>query len=228
LIFQKNCKLNFQRNCKLNFPVPYYFQRRTQAGSVGDNWMAAAPVFGHRSCAWTWQYGLGRGGDRPRGWRQAGRSSRAGGRKELEGGGPEGARGREAGKAQDRWWRAQARGGRSEGARGREAGKARSTAGDLWELDREAFLVSDANGRPAVAREGGRREGNGVRDGGGRPGRADGSSSSSTAGLTLDGEQCDFDFTIQGSQIRRIKMWRGFSQKNICSDSASSKSIRRE
>jgi hypothetical protein len=125
------------------------------------------------------------------------------GRQELEreDGRPEGTR------VRGRWrkgvevgggWR-KLEGGRPEGARGWEAGKARSTVVDLWELDREAgvcFLVSDANGRPAIAREGGRREGSGVRDGRGWPGRAGGSSSSSTAGLPLDGEELSFDFTI--------------------------------
>jgi hypothetical protein len=181
---------------------------RQLGGSAAGVWS----VFGHRSCAWTWQHGLGHGGARARGrrqarWREAGRSSRAGGR--------------EAGKVQDRWWRAQ--------ARGREAGKARSTAETFGSstgrpagrllpclrCEREAGGTS--RGRPAGGR---RREG--------RPGRAGGSSSSSTAGLPLDGEELDFDFTIQGPQIGRIKMWRGFSQKDICSDSASSISIRRE
>jgi hypothetical protein len=47
----------------------------------------------------------------------------------------------------------------------------------------------DASGRPTVAQEGGRREGSGTRDGGVRPGRSGGSSSSSTAGLPLDREE---------------------------------------
>jgi hypothetical protein len=68
----------------------------------------------------------------------------AGGR--LEGGRPEGARGQEAGMAQDRWWRAQ--------ARGQEASNARSTAGDLWELDREAGRTSSSL---SLMRTGGRR-----------------------------------------------------------------------
>jgi hypothetical protein len=125
----------------------------------------------------------GAAGARVRGWgrqeleREDGRSvvdgasSRAGGRKELEGG-------------------RLARRDRREtfgSSTGRPTGV--------------CFLVSEANERPAVAREGGRREGSGMRDGRGWPGRAGGSSSSSTAGLPLDGEELSFDFTIQGPQI---------------------------
>jgi hypothetical protein len=53
---------------------------------VGDTWVAAPPVFGHR----TWRHGIGSGGARARGQRSredgAGRSSiaRPGGRQELE------------------------------------------------------------------------------------------------------------------------------------------------
>jgi hypothetical protein len=54
-----------------------------------------------------------------------------------------------------------------------------------------------------------------VRDGGGRPGRAGGSSSSSTASLPLDGEEFNFDFTIQEPQIGRIKCGGGFRKKTF-------------
>jgi hypothetical protein len=53
---------------------------------------------------------------------------------------------------------------------------------------------SDVSGRLAVSREGGRQKGSDARDGGERSGRAGGSSSSSTAGLPLDGEDLNFDF----------------------------------
>jgi hypothetical protein len=77
---------------------------------------------------------------------EGGRSSRAGGQKELEGGRL--ARRKIGGGGR------KLKGERPEGARGREAGKARSTAGDLWELDREA---SGTSASLSPMRTGGRR-----------------------------------------------------------------------
>jgi hypothetical protein len=86
--------------------------------------------------------------------------------------------------------------GRPEGARD-EGWRRRCTSsreGDRRRQGRPAGCGSDASGWPALAREGGRREGIGARDGGGRLGRAGESSSSSTAGLPLVGEELSFDF----------------------------------
>jgi hypothetical protein len=80
------------------------------------------------------------------------------------------------------------------------------------ELKREGGgrLVSDVSGRPAVAREEGWREGSGVWDSGGRPGRAGGSSSSSTAGLPLDGEALNFNFRCRDLRYEELECGGGF------------------
>jgi hypothetical protein len=126
----------------------------------------------------------------------AGTRARGQGRQELQR-----KDGRKTGtRAQGRWRQGVEVSGARARAQGREAGDARSMAGDLRELKQEAggrsvcLRLSDVSERPAVAREGDQRGGNGVRDSGGRPGRAGGSSSSSTSGVPLDGEELTFNF----------------------------------
>jgi hypothetical protein len=65
----------------------------------------------------------------------------------------------------------------------------------------------------AVAREeADKRE---ARDGGGRPVRASGSLSSSTAGLPLDGEDLNFDFRCRDLKCQESECGGGFCKKRL-------------
>jgi hypothetical protein len=155
--------------------------------SAGDSRVAAPPGFGHR----TWR-GLGSTdlATRRRNREHKDKvdsSSRAGDRRETVGSSIWRTEGARAGG----WWRECA--GLTEGDR-RGAGEAGGRS-----------VGCDASGRPTVAREGGRREGSGARDGGVRPGRSGGSSSSSTAGLPLDREESIFDFRCKDLGCKESK-----------------------
>jgi hypothetical protein len=110
------------------------------------------------------------------------------------------ARGRETVESSRRRERRELEGGRPSRVRGgREAG-GRSVG-------------SDASGTPTIARERGRWEVRGARYGGGRPGKAGGSSS--TTGLPLDEEDCSFDFRCRDLNFEESNYSGGFCKNTF-------------